>query len=179
MARCASSQALDVFAVMKGVNRKTLFLAAGVIAIGGAIALPAFTYKTNCGGNSAALSDVHLYTTVALVAASDNSDHTFSICTATAEQRAQLARVARDHWIPDAHFLVSTNPVFEHDSSPRRIIIVCDTPYRNYPRRWIGSAPPTHAVGYSDGSAGLISPTEFAILDRSSFLALDVLCPPK
>jgi hypothetical protein len=39
---------------------------------------------------------------------------------------------------------------------------------------------PAHAVGYSDGSAGLISPEEYAALDLSRFIkARDWLPKPK
>lgn len=68
-------------------------------------------------------------------------------------------------------------PVKEKDHSAHRVIVVCDKPYRNVPEQWIGSAPPTHAAAFCDGSYGLISPTEFAALDRSTFTFLDELYP--
>jgi hypothetical protein len=122
---------------------------------------------------------VRQYALLASVGATDSPDHTFRVGTATAEQRKELAELTHYFWIPSARFLVSTASMSERESQPRRVIVVCDTPYSNVPRRWIGSAPPAHAAGFSDGSAGLISPAEFAALDRSLFAFLDVLYPSK
>lgn len=167
---------------VKIMSRKRLLFLCGLVAIlavGAAVVPPLFTPASNCGGNSAALSDVRTYALIARMGATDSPDHTFRVMMATPEQRKQLARVARDHWVPNARFLVSTAPFSEEQSQPRRIIAVCDTPYSNVPRRWIGSAPPAHAAGFSDGSAELISPARFAALDRSSFVFLDELYPTK
>jgi hypothetical protein len=164
------------------MSRKRLILIVGlvaILAIGAAFVLPLFARTSNCGGNSAALSNVRVYVLLARMSAMDSPDHTFRVTTVTSEQRKELARVAHDHWIPNARFLVSTAPLSEVPSQPRRIIVVCDTPYRNVPRRWIGSAPSAHAAGFSDGSVELISPAQFAALDQSSFTFLDELYPSK
>ena len=135
----------------------------------------------NCGGNSAALSTAIEYARYAFVLGMDNPDRLFRI---SENDRKYLAGFAQDTtWLKGARFLVYTNAVLEDKSAPRRLIIVCDTTYRNVPRRqiswWIIPAPPTHAAGYSDGTAGLISPKEFAALDRSSFAFLDEIYPRK
>jgi hypothetical protein len=150
-----------------------------IFAIGMTFVLPLFARASNCGGNSAALFNVRMYVLLARTGAMDTPEHTFRVMTVTPEQRKELADVAHDHWIPNARFLVSTAPLSEERSQLRRIIVVCDTPYSNVPRRWIGSASPAHAAGFSDGSAELISPTQFAALDRSSFAFLDELYPAK
>ena len=159
------------------MNRKLLLLLAGLLAIG-AVVLPTIGYTTNCGGNSAALAQVQGIALIAHVGTFDTPDHSFRFTAANAEQREQLTYYSRTHWLRSARFLVSTGPVSEHEAQPRRIIAVCDTPYRNVPRRWIGSAPPTHAAAFAEGSHGLISTAEFAALDRSTFTPLDELYPP-
>jgi hypothetical protein len=159
------------------VNRRFLFLIVGLLAIGVAALFPMPSIKTNCGGNSAAISRVQTIVDLAIVGAYDTPDHSFHFDAANAEERKELTLYARSGWLPRAHFLVSTAPVSKQGI--KRIIVVCDTPYRNVPQRWIGSAPPTHAAGFSDGSSGLISAKEFSALDRSAFVALDELYPPK
>jgi hypothetical protein len=160
------------------MNAKLLLVLGGCVAIGAA-ATQMLSYTSNCGGNSAALSNVHTITLIALNGAFEAPDHSFRYTAANAEQRGQLADCAKTHWLPKARFLVSNSPVTELETQPRRIIVVCDTPYRNVPRQWFGSAPPTHAVGFSDGSHALISTAEFDALDRSAFVPLDELCPPE
>lgn len=161
-------------------KRTALFVGVlSVLAVAAALAFPFFGYTTNCGGNSAALSRVQEYALVASMTASDNLEHTFRVNAVTPDLRKQLAELAHCRWIPNARFLVATAPLYTNESRSRRVIIVCDTPYRNVPRRWMGSAPPAHAAGFSDGSAALISPAEFAALDRSSFTYLDEIYPPK
>jgi hypothetical protein len=150
-----------------------------ILAIGVACVLPLFAPASNCGGNSAALFNVRRYVLLASMGAVESPDHSFHVKKVTPEQRKELADAAHDHWIPNARFLVSTLPLSEERSPLRRIVVVCDTPYSNVPHRWIGSAPPAHAAGFSDGSVELISPAQFAALDRSSFAFLDELYPTK
>jgi len=167
------------------INRKSLLVAGLLLAIGAAVvsAVIPITYASNCGGNSAALFVVSTYATIARMAAEESGDHTFRATAVTPEQRGQLADIARYHWIPSARFLISTTPLSSQQSLPRRIIAVCDTPYRNVPQHrigwWIIPAPATHAAAFSDGSTALISPAEFAALGRSSFKFLDELYPTK
>ncbi len=142
-----------------------------------AIVLPALARSSNCGGNSAALYLVREYASVAKFSALESSNGVFQVTKVSEDDRAGLRRCARNHWIPRARFLVSTNLLTTNDLKARRILIVCDQSFRNVPQRWTGTAPATHAVGYSDGSAALISPVEFNALDRSSFAYLDELHP--
>jgi hypothetical protein len=160
---------------MKG---KSLLLGAGILVVG-AVAVAGFSGKTsNCGGNSAALGNVRLIAISAILNMEDAPDHSFSFSEANPEQREELATYSRTHWLRDARFLVSTKPMSERDTKEHHLIAVCDTPYRNVPQKWIGSAPPTHAAGYSDGSCGLISTDEFALLDFAKFRPLDEMYPP-
>jgi hypothetical protein len=158
------------------MSRKTLLLVGILLAVGAAV-FPTLSYSTNCGGNSAALGQVCSITLVARTATFDAPDHSFRFTSVDSKQREHLSLLSRTHWLRGARFLVSTTPVSEHETQPRRVIAVCDTPYRNVPRRWIASAPPTHAAGFADGSHGLVSTAEFAALDRSTFTPLDELYP--
>jgi hypothetical protein len=166
-------------------NRKSLLVAGLLLAIGAAVVSTVIpiTYASNCGGNSAALFVVSQYATIARMAAEESADRTFRVAAVTTEQREQLAHIARYHWIPNARFLVSTTPLSDQQSQPRRIIAVCDTPYCNVPQHkfgwWTIPAPATHAAAFSDGSTALISTAEFAALDRLSFRFLDELYPTK
>ena len=157
------------------MSRKLLMLLGVLGAICIALAVFPWTVTSNCGGNSAALSAVRSYATRAVVAMMESPDHTFRVTAATPDEQDQLRQLPGARWVPRAHFLVSTTPV---TLEPRRAIIVCDTPYTNVPQHRFADAPPSHAVGFSDGSAELISPTKFAALDRSSFVSLDELFPP-
>jgi hypothetical protein len=155
----------------------TLLILAAVAVAVGMFNLPVFTDSTNCGGNSAALAAVGDYLGVALVGANDSSDGRFDVKAATAKQRRQISRLSGASWLRRAHFLVSTALFTPHSGELRRVLIVCDTPYTNVPQRRFFKSPPTHAAGFSDGTTGLISPKEFAALDRSTFVAIDVLFP--
>lgn len=162
------------------MSRKRLlwsFLAALLVAI--SLVVPVWNQTSNCGGNSAALAQVVQIALIARFAASDAPDHSFRFNAAGPDEREQLAGFSRSPWLHGARFLVSAMPVEEEENQSRRVIVVCNKSYRNVPRQWIGYAPPTHAVGYSDGSYGLISPAEFAALDLSKFTPLDEVYQPK
>lgn len=157
---------------------KPLLLTGGVLAVAVVAAGGFFGKTSNCGGNSAALSNVREIALIACLGIQDSTEKTFCYTTANTKERNELARTSRTHWLPRARFLVSTNLVSERETKEHRLIAVCDTPFRNVPQKWIGRAPPAHAAGYSDGSCGLISTEEFSALDLSTFKPLDELYPP-
>ena len=142
-----------------------------LIAFGGAIAFMS-TRVSNCGGNSAALGSVQAITSIALVEMMRGEGQAVHFATIDSDNRFLLEMRARNQWIEPARFLVSTEPI---TGSQQRLIVVCDTPFRNVRERWIGSAPPTHAAGFSDGTCRLISTAEFAALDSRQFVPLDQL----
>ena len=153
-----------------------LFIALAVVAA----SFFRFEGSTNCGGNSAALADVQQYAMLARVYTMEDPDHTFCVTSITMEQRKQIALIGRSPWLPGVRFLVSTNAIHDTQSNhSRRIIIVSDTAFNNVPRRWLLHAPFTYAVGFSDGTTGLISGEEFAKLNRASFKYLDALYQDK
>ncbi len=133
------------------------------------------TQSSNCGGNSAALSNVRQYVLFVQNAAIESPEHRFCVASATPEQREQLADLASNLWVGNAHYLVSTSPYKGPSAGPRRVLMVCDTPFRNVPRSYWMPPPPTHAASFSDGTTGLISVAEFQSLDRSTFKPLDEL----
>jgi hypothetical protein len=142
------------------------------------LAAPPFLGRTsNCGGNSAALSVCSSYLLGFKLAVRDSGRDSLSITNIATEYHKDFSRDARNHWVPNARFLVTTANVTVVPDAGRRIVIVCDQPYTNVPRRRFTTAPPSHAVGYSDGTTGLISRDEFEKLDKSSFVALDLLFP--
>jgi len=71
-------------------------------------------------------------------------------------------------------YLIKTNCITAKTN--REIIIVCEIPFDNEKANasfWNSSKHNyEHAVGYSDGSAGVISPTEFTNLDLRGFTSL-------
>ena len=127
---------------------------------------------SNCGGNSAALADVNLFFHVVRSAQIGQLGHRFDLAAPTPDERDELRLIADDGWLGGAGFLVAPLPEIRL-SGPRRLLIVCDRPFRNVPRRLFGLAPPTHAAGFSDGSIGLITVAEFEGLDRSAFVPLE------
>jgi hypothetical protein len=129
---------------------------------------------SNCGGNSAAIWNVRQYYVIVELAAASRPDHCFTSASATPQEREDLAAVARGPWTGGARYLVSTQPYRAGARGPRRLIAVCDTPFRNVPRRLI-PPPPTHAAAFSDGSVALLSVAQYAALDHSVLVPLDQL----
>ncbi len=77
----------------------------------------------------------------------------------------------RSAWIGEARFFIRTN-IDASVHGPRQIVVVCDHVYDNVPQPAIWNLyhrNPAHAVGYSDGSSGLISDADFKKLDLSQF----------
>jgi hypothetical protein len=100
----------------------------------------------------------------------DRGDRPVSITNLNGSEREYFRSVAGISWLPASKVLVTAGPVTLGKEPSREIVAVCDTPFDNVPRRVFGRAPLTHAVGYSDGSAGLISVQEFRRLDLTRFI---------
>lgn len=132
---------------------------------------PAFSRPPNCGGNSAALLDCRNVCLLTQLYALDRGV-SFDVEELPDEGIRELKQICDDHWIGSAKFHIRRG---ELDIESNEIIVVCDTPFNNFPRRWVLNSPEQHAVGYADGSVGLISLSDFEQLDLSDFIDVAVL----
>jgi hypothetical protein len=161
---------------MPRLNSKLCYSTAAIVGAGALAALvaPAFQRASNCGGNSAALSEARLYWLIVDNAAATSAVGEFDVTKAKAAEQSRLAELAHDSWINPARYLVSTVS-YRREAKSHKLLIVCDQAFRNVPQRTLWQAPPTHAAAYSDGTVELMSEAEFAALDRSSLVSLDRL----
>jgi hypothetical protein len=158
-----------------GQGKWLLLIPAGILL---AMAAPSFVSTTkNCGGNTAAVHVCQSYALILSLIVSENSEEAISATNLPASYHDELARIARYHWVPGARFLVNTELVTRETLNSRQIVIVCNTAYRNVPKRRFIKAPSTHAVGYSDGTTALISTADFHMLNKAPFIPLDALYP--
>jgi hypothetical protein len=168
---------------IKGVLIAVLVLWMMGLALLGVGMLPVSFNSTNCGGNSTALSVVSDITMQAHMYQHDPSVPKFSFLALTDEQRRNLGYSVSDHrlhtmsghQLRKVRYLVSIDPMTLDDPPGRRVIVVCDAPFRNVPQRFFFKAPPSHAAGYSTGIVDLLSESEFANLPWSKFAYLDEL----
>lgn len=156
---------------MRTFDKIIIFLGVIMAIVAAGFVLPVVFGKTsNCGQNSSALN-VCKFELLELRLASEKIGPIFNLDQMPATEKADLIRYSKDHWIPEAKILIKTN--INLRSVTKQIVMVCDTFYSNVPqpRLWNGyRVNPAHAVGYSDGSSGLISPAEFKKLNLSEFI---------
>ena len=142
-----------------------------------ALGLPMLPRPTNCGGNSAALSAcrgvVLAFQTVAL----DRGDRPFRVVDLSEAERENFRSPICMSWLPGARLLVTPEAISITQGEPKRIVAVCDRAYDNVPQHRFWKAPMTHAVGYSDGSVGLMPLAVFQHSDFSHFV--DVATIPR
>jgi hypothetical protein len=103
--------------------------------------------------------------------AGDEIGKIYNITQLPQNDQTVLVEEARDHWISEAKILIRTN--INPNAVPKQIVVVCDTPYGNVPQPTIWNGyriHPAHAVGYSDGTAGLVSPAEFKKVNLNEFV---------
>lgn len=147
----------------------------GLPVLTGAIVLPAFVTASNCGGNSAALSSCRHILIMNELAGGTNGGVFDLERLEPAEQTILLASAA-NHWTPGAGYWLQTNGL--GNASGKQIAVVCDRAYDNVPQPTIWNLyrrNAAHAVGYSDGTTGLITPAEYNRLDRQPFMSLTAL----
>lgn len=133
------------------------------------VLLPIAGRVSNCGGNSAALSNCGSYAQGAFVSAHDRPDRIFNV--EGSSMRDYLLGIAADTgWIGNAEYLVRTGNILIGEGH-KEILIVCSRPFTNVPQRFWRSNAPTHAAGLADGSAVLLSVDEFESLDLETFVS--------
>lgn len=158
-------------------KRKILisFVCFGSLSLFAALLLPALARPSNCGRNSYALyacREIALH--IQLAAATNGPVIDLSVIDYS--DQTNLFRTANSHWTTGADYWVRTNNRVE--MTQKQIIVVCDIAYDNVPQPTLWNfyhRNPAHAVGFSDGTTGLISPVEFTRMDHKSFLNLSAL----
>jgi hypothetical protein len=139
-----------------------LLVAAGVV-------LPILAKPSNCGGNSAALTACRNVCLATRIISADRGTNRVSFAGLSVEELREFQNIPGLSWLHGAHLLVRRNGFGLGAEEAKQVIVLCDTAYSNIPRYRLHRAPPTHAVGYSDGSVGLISPAQFRSLDLRGF----------
>src|SRR5207247_8604309 len=145
-----------------------------IVVVAAGMMLPAMK-RSNCGGNSAALSACKAYITISHCRAADHHGESFHFDQADTQTRQQLGRLPGASWIRSGRLMARLDEVRVEAAADKRIIMVCDHPYDNVPQRIFGTSPMAHAVSYSNGETGLISPQQFARLSLSGFVDLQSL----
>jgi hypothetical protein len=154
--------------------RWSLLGSAAIVLVAAGLVVPAMK-RSNCGGNSAALAACKAYITVLQLWSADHEGQSFHFDQADTAARQELGRLPGALWIRSARLLARLDDVRMDAAADKRIIMVCDHPYGNVPQRTFGKSPMAHAVAYSTGETGLISPEQFARLDLSGFVDLQSL----
>ncbi len=141
-----------------------------LLVLGAALLMPALARASNCGGNSAALAACSSISMCFRLISSERGGKPVSISDLSSREQQYFRQVTGLSWLGSAHVLVTGTAIRGDPSGGQEIIAVCDRPFDNVPRRMFRKAPLTHAVGYADGSTGLISVEDFRRLDLRGFL---------
>lgn len=135
-----------------------------VLAVG--VVLPAFQLASNCGGNTAALCAVRNIHSVWMIGAHDRDTNEMAIADfKESELREYLGSIPGFRWIRESTIMVSTRKI-ALQSDKKEILAFCTAAYNNVPHRRFFKTPPRHAVVYSDGTSGLLLPSEMALIER-------------
>ncbi len=161
---------------MRTVEKIILFVGlSAAVVIAGMFLTDRLTRTSNCGGNSATMSSCCTIM-LDLQLASENLGNQFNVGQLSQESKADITRSATNYWIVRGKILLRTNITTVGGSN--QIMVVCDAAYDNVPQPTIWNhykKNPAHAVGYSDGRVGLISPNEFKKLNLAEFVDASLL----
>lgn len=164
--------------IASGIKILWRFIVIATVTLSAILVVLSFTpiaHITNCGGNSSALHRVHSLKNFAVSANFERGDGSFSFSELSESELDQLAALVGSSWNREAKFYVASGKI-SFSETTRRIVAVCDTPYRNVPEHRVGMwrwpASPTHAVAFSDGTTGLISPKEYAGINQADLVVV-------
>ena len=159
----------------RAVRIALLVLAAPIAIVGVNVLASNFSRASNCGGNSAAL---HACSTLARIPQFALKEQPQSELSFNSALRILGPKEfpSRPLFLSDAEILIRS-PVEPWPRPPQAkiVVAVCMTPFSNVRihSQWnVFASNEAHAVGYSDGSAGLIPVSEFAQLDLSGFVPI-------
>jgi hypothetical protein len=124
------------------------------------------TRASNCGGNSAALAVCGAYTSIVYDWQMSHKDAEFRY---SQLDRSTLQEVGDPTWLHFTRFLAKVDNLRIDFNGEKEIVVVCIQAFDNVPERLLWKAPMAYAVGYSNGTTGLISPEQFGRLDLSGF----------
>ena len=152
-----------------------LFATAAILLAIAGFLFPMFKGTSNCGGNSAALAACKSYIVILQLWAEDHPNMAFQYSQADAETKQNLARLPGASWIRSTRLLARLEDVRVDPTTGRQIIMVCERAFDNVPQRIFRRAPMAHAVAYSTGETGLITPDQFTQLDLRGFVDVQTL----
>ena len=156
------------------MKRKALIVTLCLVALTaiGSLGLPWFPKKTNCGGNTAALSYCQmLHMQLSLSLAEQGWEDSRSIQDLPEKDRKELARLGQVYWTGEARYFIKRK--VELSQSNEDIVVMCDTSFDNVPQPTIYNGykrTPRYAAALANGKVKLITPEEFAKIDRSLFV---------
>lgn len=160
--------------------KNALWILSGTLAGAAVIALigfPLLARPSNCGGNTAALYNCKQILTYARMFGDTN---TFppDANQMPPEERDEFFKLGKNHWTGVAQYWVRTNGWDSRNHT--QIVVFCEKAFGNVPQPTLGNLytrNPAHAVGFANGTAGLISPGAFAQIDKNDFASLSDLEP--
>ncbi len=135
-----------------------------------AIAMVGLLHGSNCGGNSAALAICDVCCGILGEWELRNPGEAFRYGHVDPGTRERLAALGDSPFTRSARFLIKADEFRIDSARPGQVVLVCDRPYDNVPDYFLWRSPMAHAVGYSTGKTGLISPEEFSRLDLNGFV---------
>jgi hypothetical protein len=145
-----------------------IILAAGAIAF--AIIAPSLATTGKLVGNKFALAFCKTQIWIGKNAETNSPNFDFSKLSHEDKRRTLLLGYTFAAWI-------RTNFVWQNSNANRQIIIVCGKEFDNVPMLFwtFYTKTPAHAVGYSDGTTGLISPAQFTNLNLNGCVSFSSL----
>lgn len=155
------------------MNRKKIIttVLVGMLALIGVGAIVPFLFAraSNCGGNSAALVNCKQILLTAQLFEATNSLFLAAVQMRSIE-REQFLKLGANSWTGDARYWVRTNGL--NLTSPTQIVVFCDQMFANVPQPTLWNLfrhNPAHAIGFADGTTGLMTPEAYARLDKTDF----------
>jgi hypothetical protein len=142
---------------------KYILLSIGTLIVLGLMIIPSFRPASNCGGNGYPLSACKSYSTSLAVCEADGTKVN-KVSSLPENVKQDLSEIFTWYRLKDVKFLLRESINMDNKE---QIIIVCDTPYDNHPKRNSSFA---HAASLVSGKTILLSPEEYQKLDRNLYI---------
>jgi len=163
--------------VLLNKMKTKFFLILSTITVGYLIWIfPNLGRHCTSGGNNTAINNCGYFVNLLIHEDYENKDSILNYDNADSYTKESIISRLSTHWTSKTEYFRFKKPI-KRSTDPKEIIIYSDYPYQTEVHKYFPMSLAKHSVGYSDGSAAVISVKEFNKIDKRKYIKIKKVEP--